>query len=62
MGELVIRITADGKVTVEGQGYKDASCLDAAKAFEAVLGKAGDRKLKPEAQVRAVAKTKVHAA
>ena len=54
--EFHITIGPDGTVSVEVKGYKGKACLEAAKIFEAAVGKLQDRRetseyYEPEEQV-----------
>ena len=41
--QIIVDIDADGAITVEGKGFKGASCTLATKAFEDALGKVTKR-------------------
>lgn len=46
--KIHVRITPDGEITVEAEGYKGNGCEAATKAIEEALGKPGTRSRKPE--------------
>lgn len=48
MKQVTIEIDTDGNIRVEASGFKGADCEKATKAMEEALGKAGDRKKKPD--------------
>jgi len=50
MKTVKIIVNDMGKVEIEASGFKDATCLEALKHLEGVLGAAEDVRLKPEAR------------
>jgi hypothetical protein len=48
MPTIEITVDPEGKVTVEGVGFKGKSCDKAMEAYEKALGTSGKKKLKPE--------------
>ena len=50
MKTVKIVINDMGKVEIEASGFQDATCLEALKHLEAVLGEAENVELKPEAR------------
>jgi len=48
MKQIIVEISPTGEVKIEAAGFKGNSCEAATKAIETALGKAGDRKKKPE--------------
>lgn len=46
--KVVVKVAADGKVTVSVQGLAGASCTDVTRAVEAALGEKTDEKRTPE--------------
>ena len=39
MGKLIVKIAEDGQLSVEGEGFKGASCLEKSKQLIAGLGR-----------------------
>lgn len=46
--KIHVRITPEGEITVEAEGFRGKGCEAATKAIEDALGKPGTRTRKPE--------------
>lgn len=47
---IIVKVSPTGEITVEAEGFKGKSCIDATKAIEEALGTRTSRGLKPEFQ------------
>ena len=47
---ILVKVSPTGEITVEAEGFKGKSCVDATKAIEEALGSRTSRGLKPEFQ------------
>ena len=48
MRKLVVKIASDGQLSIEGEGFSGASCLDKSKKYIQGLGVAEKSEKKPE--------------
>lgn len=48
MGKLIVKIANDGQVSIEGDGFKGATCLDKSKKLMEGLGRMEKQTKKPE--------------
>ncbi len=48
MKKIIVKITPEGEIEIEAEGFKGKSCVDATQFLEMIFDGKKNRKLKPE--------------